>query len=301
MTSTLRPFTLVLGGGGARGFAHLGVLRALEREGLRPSGIVGVSMGAVVGAIYAHRLDWYRAVLEMDVSAFPAPVEASAVGSSGRGSGLRRVIAYLRVLEEMVRGWGPGTGARRAGLAELRKILGDGRLEGGRIPIVVSATDLKSGNRTVIRSGNAVDAVYASAALAGVLPPLQADDRLLADGAYTDLAPVDVARDLASGPVIAVDPGQQSHTGEIHNGFQAIMRAMEICHRQHAELRFGEADLVVRPRFRRRIDTLDFGARRECVAAGIRCVRTDRAAVRTLLRGGDPERAEVEAEAWKSP
>ncbi|NIP58526.1 MAG: hypothetical protein GWO17_11140 [Gemmatimonadetes bacterium] len=296
---TGRPFTLVLGGGGARGFAHAGVLRALEREGLLPAGIVGVSMGAVVAATYAHRDDWYRAVLSMEVSAFPGPVETDGADASGLLPTARKVIAHLRVLEKMVMGWGPGTGAREAGLSELRALLRSEELDGGRLPVAVSATDLTSGRRVVMRSGTAVDAVYASAALAGVLPPLEAGDHLLADGAYTDLAPVDVARSLAAGPVIAVDPGQESDAGEIHNGFQAIMRAMEICHRQHAELRFGEADLVLRPRFRRRIDTLDFGARRECVAAGLRAVRAEKRAICGLLTATAPEWLEGGEEAGR--
>jgi len=61
---TTRTFTLILGGGGARGFAHAGVLHALERRGWAPSAIVGVSMGAVVAAAYALRTDWYRAVMD---------------------------------------------------------------------------------------------------------------------------------------------------------------------------------------------------------------------------------------------
>jgi NTE family protein len=259
------------------------VVRALEAEGLHPAGIVGVSMGAVVGAAYAHRLAWYEAVLGMDVTSFPGPVGSQGTASSGPFASVRQVVSYLRALKTMVIGWGPGTEAHSAGLAELRRLFGDRALESGRIPVVVSATDLRTGKRVVLGSGPAVDAVYASAALAGVLPPLHRKAMLLADGAYTDLAPVDVARDLVPGAVVAVDPGQDADAGEIRNGFQAIMRAVEICHRQHADLRFEQADLVLRPRFRRRIDVLDFGARRECIAEGIRAVRSERRAIRELL------------------
>ena len=67
------PFALVLSGGGARGFAHVGVLRALEARGLRPAAVVGVSMGAVVATTYALRDDWYSALLAMDTRAFTRP------------------------------------------------------------------------------------------------------------------------------------------------------------------------------------------------------------------------------------
>jgi NTE family protein len=138
--------------------------------------------------------------------------------------------------------------------------------------MAVSCSDLLSGDRIVLRSGRAVDAVYASAALAGVLPPKAHEGRLLADGAYTDIAPIDVARQFG-GPVVAVDAGPLSGPLRITNGLQALMRAMEICHRRHAELRFGQADLLVRPVFHRPVDTLDFSAARECAAAGLRAGR----------------------------
>lgn len=282
-----RPFAIVFGGGGARGFAHLGVLRALEREGYRPRLVVGVSMGAVVGVTYASRPDWYEAVLDMELADFPG------LGAGPPGEGRFRPIRLartttrnLRTLMAMVMDWGPGTPARGSGLAEVRKLVGHGPLNETRVPVVVTATDLVSGERVVLRSAPADDAVYASGALAGVLPPLPMGDCLLADGAYTDLAPVDVARELESAAVLAVDVGSVGRVTKISNGYQAIIRAMEICHRQHAHLRFNDADLVLRPRFSRDIETLEFSARRECVAAGIRVVRTEWPRITRLL--GEP-------------
>ena len=127
--------------------------------------------------------------------------------------------------------------------------------------------------------------VYASCALAGILPPLVTDSYVLADGVYADVAPVDVARGMGLPLVIAVDPGQPTHATEIRNGVQAVMRAMEICHRQHADLRVNEADLVLRPAFPKYIDTLDFGARRVAVVAGARAVRSRLADIRGLVAG----------------
>ncbi|MFQ5689987.1 MAG: patatin-like phospholipase family protein [Gemmatimonadota bacterium] len=268
-----RPFTLVLAGGGARGFAHVGVLRALEAYGLRPSALVGVSMGAVVGASYALNPDWYRQLLEMDTSIFPGPREPPG---DERGTWSRKIGAAwrnTRVLWEMFRGWGPGERAFREGNALLRDLTLGRNLEQGRVPIAVSTTDLQTGERVVLRSGPAAEAVYASAALAGVLPPLSTDGRLLCDGAYADLAPIDSARALGPDTVIAVDPVQSPRDTDIRNGLEALMRAVEICHIRHAELRFREADLVLRPRFRRPIEVLEFDAKRECVAAGVRVVR----------------------------
>ncbi|MCL4867134.1 MAG: patatin-like phospholipase family protein [Gemmatimonadales bacterium] len=278
-----RPFSLVLGGGGARGFAHLGVLRALEQDGYRPRLVVGVSMGALVGVAYAKREDWYQAVLEMRLGDFPGPDATPNTQGRRLTRALSRMLANLRVLWDTITDWGPAARARSAGLKELRRIVGHEGLNASRLPVVVTATDLRSGERVVLRSAPSDDAVYASAALAGALPPLELGESLLADGAYTDLAPVDLARGSESAVVIAVDAGQLAPAGEIRNGYQALFRAMEICHRQHAKARFAAADLVLRPNFTRSIGTLEFSARRDCVAAGIRVVRAERERLEALL------------------
>ena len=277
-----RPFTLVLAGGGARGYAHVGVLRALEHLGLSPSGIVGVSMGAVVGATYALRRDWYRALLSIDLGSFPSPGHHATPGDGEHG-GLRQALEYVHTAWNMVTGWGAPGAAVVAGNEVLRTLFEGRALEEARIPVVVCATDLRSGARVELASGPASEAVMASSALAGILPPVPRGDLVLADGVYSDVAPVDVARGLGSGAVIAVDPGQTAGAGEIRNGLQAVMRAMEICHLRHADLRLGEADLVIRPSFGRFIDVLDFSTRRDCVAAGARALRSRRRALAILL------------------
>ena len=170
-----------------------------------------------------------------------------------------------------------------AGRAVLTELLGNRRLEDLSIPTVVSATDLRAGRRQILTSGLASDAVYASAALAGVLPPAIVNGSVLADGAYSDIAPIDVARSMGVPIVIAVDPGQLSAVPPLRNGLQAVVRAMEICHHRHADLRFQSADLVLRPAFRRSVDTLDFSAKRECAAAGMRAARAARRGIVSLL------------------
>jgi NTE family protein len=277
-------FTLVLGGGGARGFAHVGVLRALEFYGLRPSAIVGVSMGAIVGVTYALRPeDWYERLLDMDTSSFPRPLHSGVEVHGTPKERVLRVITYLHAMHDIFLEWGIGTHAVLAGKRLLRSLTGRGRLEGGRVPVAVCATDLRSGSRAVFRTGDAAELAYASSALAGILPPLHHGGALLCDGAYSDIAPVDVARTFGHPRVVAVDPGQPLPLGDIRNGFQALLRALDISQLTHARLRFELADITLRPSFRRPIDVLDFGARRECTAAGIRAVRKELAHLRTIL------------------
>jgi NTE family protein len=279
-----RRFALILGGGGARGFAHAGVLRGLEHAGWRPSAIVGVSMGAVVAAAYALRGDWYQAVLDFAESAFPQTLDRLAPARRGARSTLREIASGARTIWDLGRGWGAGDDDVRAGREALRSLLGDSDLADGRVPVAVSSTDLLSGERVVLRGGPAVDAVYASSALAGVLPPQRVGSRLLVDGAYTDICPMDVARDFGCEKVVAVNPGRSDVVDDIRNGLQSLLRATEICYLHHATLRFDEADVLIKPPYRRPIDTLEFSAYRECVAAGVRAVRASSQEVAWVLR-----------------
>lgn len=112
---------------------------------------------------------------------------------------------------------------------------------------------------------------------------MEQDGFLLVDGVYADVAPVDIARRMGAPVVISVDPSQGAGGESFTNGLQVVMRAMEICHLNHAHLRIDAADLVLRPHFDGPIDVLDFGARRECVAAGIRVARACRAEIEQAL------------------
>lgn len=274
-------FTLVLAGGGARGYAHAGVLRALEFHGMRPSALVGVSMGAIVAVTYALREDWYPALLHARAEPMPDP-SSLLRAPVGLLDHARLMTRRLHAIRGLLHGWGPADRSAERDRAALGLFTLGRRLEEGRLPVAVGATDLRTGARVILRKGDAADAAYASSALAGILAPLPHARGLLADGAYVDLAPIDVARESGH-PVVVVDPGRLDPTSPVGNGLQAVVRAAEICHRRHAELRFDEADLVLRPSFRRPIDTLEFHARRECVAAGIRAVRGNLDALRALV------------------
>ncbi|MDH3270175.1 MAG: patatin-like phospholipase family protein [Gemmatimonadota bacterium] len=280
-----RSYTLILGGGGARGFAHAGVLRALERLGSRPSAIVGVSMGAIIGAAYSLRRDWYAALLDFAEIGLPTREGHAPSFREGPRSKIKGVAARAKAMWDLNRGWGASSEEVAVGRDALRQLLGEADLAEGRVPIAVSATDLLSGERVVIRSGPAFDAVYASSALAGVLPPESRGSFLLADGAYTDVCPIDVALEYGNDCLVAVHPGRADVVHEIRSGLEAIVRATEICYTHHAALRFDSADVVIRPPFRRQIDTLEFSACRECIAAGIRGVRANTCELARVLVG----------------
>ena len=127
-----------------------------------------------------------------------------------------------------------------------------------------------TGERIVFGTGPATDALYASAALAGILPPAEMDGRILVDGGYSDLAPVDVVWEAGADVVVVVDAATNIAATKPANGLQAIYRAIEICQNEHTHLRFKKADLVIHPDIAPPAGVLEFKHKRRCAAAGAR-------------------------------
>lgn len=172
---------LALGGGMARGFAHIGVLNVLQRHGIHPSIVTGTSIGAVVGACYlAGRLrafeDW-----------------ACSLNRS-------RILSYL---DFRVRSAGMIGGNRLKAL--LHDNFKDMRIEDMPRPFVAIATDLRTGHEVWLRKGSLIEAMTASFALPGVFPPVEHNHRFLADGALVNPLPVAPAQALGARMTIAVD------------------------------------------------------------------------------------------------
>ncbi|MHA1165397.1 MAG: patatin-like phospholipase family protein, partial [Alphaproteobacteria bacterium] len=126
------PFALVLAGGGVRGLAHAGVLKAVEHYGFHPSAVVGVSMGAVVAVTYALNPDWYGALVNMDTEGFPDPPKASGRDLPER---IRALLASERMLQDMVLGWGVGSRTLEWGRSLLDSLTLGRALEEGHIRV----------------------------------------------------------------------------------------------------------------------------------------------------------------------
>lgn len=172
---------LALGGGAARGWAHIGVLRALNKAGIQPDIIAGTSIGAVVGACeIAGQLD---------------PLEEFA-----RELTRRRVLGYL---DFNLSGTGLITGHRLG--ERLRKQLGETRIEDMPRRFTAVATEIGTGHEVWLSRGNVVDAVRASYALPGVFRPVKVEGRWLFDGALVNPIPISVCRALGARYVIAVN------------------------------------------------------------------------------------------------
>ncbi len=157
---------LALGGGGMKGWAHVGLIEVLEEYGLRPDRIAGCSAGAIMGAAYAYGMpveEMLRIMREQDTSNF----------------------FTLHLNGQSLLNW---EGFRQSLVA----LYGDTRLEDLPIPFSVVCTDLETGQEVVLEEGPLVDAILASSAVPGIFPPVKVGDRLLVDGGLVNNVPVSV-------------------------------------------------------------------------------------------------------------
>ena len=177
-----RKIGLALSSGGARGSAHVGVLKVLQKHGILPDVIAGTSMGAEIGGIYA------------------AGVSIADMESQWRSTSFRRVFRTLFPTIPWS-GWSSGREIARF----LRQLVGDRQIEDLPIPLAAVATDLETGVAHPITRGSLVDAIRASLSVPGLFTPVWIDEHVLIDGGVSNPMPVDVARQLGAEVVIAVD------------------------------------------------------------------------------------------------
>jgi NTE family protein len=272
-------FTLVLGGGGARGLAHIGVLKALEREGLVPAFLVGTSMGAIVGGMYAQRPDARLVedrMRELLQSKSFRKIGLDAFAHDGAPDGLSTVS---NLYGRMKRGYGLLKSTWSTGIVEaptllefLGRLLDDRSIEECAIPFASVACDLMTGQEVVCQTGSILLAVATSSAIPGVVTPINISGRLLVDGAPTSIVPVHAAQRLSPFPVVAVSVTQDVREGKpIANAIDVVLRAGAIARMQLSESNLGSADVVLRPRVES-YGWADFDSHVELIAEGERAV-----------------------------
>jgi len=220
--STRTGVGLALGGGFARGFAHLGVLQVFEQNHIPISHIAGTSVGSILGAAYAS------------------------------GAPLARIIETCRTLRfRDIARWR----VSRLGLASnqrlenlIERVFESRQFEDLRIPLAVVATDLTSGEPVVFTQGNLVDAIRASCAFPGLFEPVEIGTRCLADGGLVAPVPTRAARELGATVVIAISVGMQDgYRGAPTNIFQVVSRAVSAAQKHQLEIWERHADFVLRP------------------------------------------------------
>ena len=241
---------LVLGGGAARGFAHVGVIRVLEQERIPVDLVVGTSVGSLIGALYAS----HRNGFELEWAAFQLTKDDLfdfGVWNAVMGMGL----AKGEKLEAFVKG----------------KVKQQ-TIEALPLPFAAVATDLNWGTRIVLDHGPVARAVRASSAIPGVFEPVMLEGKLLVDGGVVDNIPIEVARAKGADVVVAVDISEDVGNVNIKNLVDVLLQSTNIMFAVNVASRRAGADVLVQPKVGG-IGMLDFTRRKDAMDAGIAAAR----------------------------
>jgi NTE family protein len=244
---------LALGGGGARGLAHVGVLKVLEAHQVPIDVIAGTSIGAIIGAFYALHPEASK--LEERTRAFVQAPEFQESGldlfkkKKAAENFFGQVAKYVkeRVVINLAHSRPSLVGGWRV-LRAVEFMLEDQTFEQCRFPFACVATDLVSGEEVIFREGSLRQAVAASMSIPGFLPPLQHDGHLLVDGAVVAPVPINACKQLGAEAVIAVDVSQPLDGADnFENVIDVIFRASTITSHHCKEMLLDDADVVIRP------------------------------------------------------
>ena len=223
--SEVRPappkIALALGGGAARGFAHIGVIKALESHGIVPDMVIGTSSGSLVGALYASGyggFDLQRTALQLD--------DTIIADWSLPDRGFIKGEALQNFVNQAV---------QNRPMEKLNK------------PFAVVATDLQSGEPVVFRTGNTGMAVRASSSVPGVFQPVTISGREYVDGGLVSPVPVRAARAMGADLVIAVYISNNPRLGKTKDSVDVMLQTFAIMGQSIASYELSEADIVIRP------------------------------------------------------
>jgi NTE family protein len=232
---------LALGGGAARGFAHIGVLQVLDEQGIKADLIVGTSAGSVVATLYA---------------AGKSPTELATMAMTLDESSITdwifpgRSLLKGEALAKFVRG---ATGGKT--------------IEGMRLPLGIVATDLGNGQPILFRRGDPAVAVRASSAVPAVFEPVKIGGREYIDGGAVSPVPVRYAKQMGADLVIAVDISTVPEGQPTKGAVDILMQTFNIMGRAISQLELEDADVVIRPKLEG-VGSTDFSARRLAILAG---------------------------------
>jgi len=247
---------LALGGGGARGFAHIGVLKALVRERIPIDIIVGTSSGALIGGAYASGItpeEMERKIAEyLDSKEYQSSavrtIEKAHDGE--RASLTQKIQGFFQnkflLMQAMFK---PGILSAEEFQSMIDFFIPDILIQDTTIPFRAAATDLISGEQIVFSEGSLREAVMISSAVPGAIGPRQSGEMLLSDGGIISLVPVNAARREGADIVIAVDITRGLFSDEeLENAQEICDRAADIAAHHLTKYELAAADVVIRPR-----------------------------------------------------
>ena len=234
---------LALGGGAARGFAHIGVIQVLEENGIKPDMVVGTSAGSVVAAFYASgktgaQLQWLADSMdESQLTDWTVPFMSR---------GMLRGEALGRYINTQLNG---------------------AKIEDLKIPLGIVATDLQTGDGILFRRGDIATAVRASSAVPSVFEPVRIGNKDYVDGGLVSPVPVLYARQMGADIVIAVDISSRPEDAKTTDMLKVLLQTFSIMGKSISQLEMAQAEVVVRPAMSD-VGSTEFAARKKTIEAG---------------------------------
>ena len=257
---------IALGGGAAKGFAHIGVIKMLEANGFTPAVVAGTSAGSVVGALYASGMTAFE-LQEKAVALDEAKIRDLQWSSGG--------LVLGQKLEDYV-----NEQVQRKPLEQLAK------------PFVAVATRLEDGERTVFARGNTGQAVRASSSIPGVFQSVGIGKYHFVDGGITSPVPVDAARQLGADVVIAVDISNKARGKAPENMLGALGQSIAIMGQKLGQAELARADIVIRPKVLD-MGSVDFSQRTQAIVEGEKAAMDAMPQIRALVAKLQTERAQA--------
>lgn len=239
---------LVLGGGSAKGFAHVGVIRILEQEKIPIHMIVGTSVGSLIGALYASNPDSFQ----LEWTAFKIE----------KGD----ILDFSIISSKL----GPVQGARMEAFIE--QTVKVKKVEDTKIPFYPVATDLNTGQTVTLEKGSLARAVHASSAIPGIFVPVQFGNRTLIDGGVSANVACDIARSKGADIIIAVNLQRDIIDYNINSAIDVIAQAISIMMHENNRTKLQLADIVIEPETKG-ITIFDFSQKKVLVEEGMKATR----------------------------
>ena len=253
---------LVLGAGAARGFAHVGVIKALEAQGIRPDIVVGSSAGSVIAALLA---------------------------SGANGNDLNRLA--LNLDEATIADWGLPFVGRFGGLIKgdalqnmINREVQNKSIEQMRIPLGIVATELQSGKGVLFRTGNTGQAVRASCSIPGVFQPTVIGGKEYVDGGLVAPVPVSYARQMGATLVIAVNISSEPVHQDASGTIGVLQQTISIMQRSINQFELKSADIVITPHLKQ-MSGSDFRSRNAAILAGEVATQEQMGMIKEKLKG----------------
>ncbi len=282
----VRQAVLALGGGGARGLAHVGAIQAVQEAGVLLERVVGVSIGSLVGALCctagsatAIREQTLKYVQSPEFAAkqealFGANPMPEASPTSGLLAWYDRIRSYLWAQQLISRVFRHRSLLPGHVLAEvIANLVPDMDIAETKIPLSIVAVDLRSGHQVVLERGPLRTAIAASAAIPGIFPPVPWDDMLLCDVGVIDSLPTRLARSYASDWVIGIDVGpSHERAAECDSALHVLLRMDEIAERMVRSQAKRMVDILIRPQVGQ-FQWFDFSKPEQLIDAGLRAGR----------------------------